>query len=273
MWDCEGLGCKTANLLESHPGMRRAPSPQLILPMLPTCKSSLVLSSTWHDAKRMTFTAVLEIQSSTHCPVEASVGNSDVPLHNSPSAFIHRWSSCQKGISTTDFPIPYFWSIQLFIPLLWISVVGEGIRKEVFSGWWPKSSTKNQQCWQGWHFSNVNWPQRENEESQGKAFLKLLQVPSCWTLYTSSEQALVRQVCDLELHWGPLARPDSTEAILASLPHQLSDPQKPAEACIDLMGKITTRASPLLETCTCTVAQPNPPQRKGDKTTAVGERT
>lgn len=134
MWDCEGLGCKTANLLESHPGMRRAPSPQLILPMLPTCKSSLVLSSTWHDAKRMMFTDVLEIQSSTHCPVEASVGNSDVPLQNSPSAFIHRWSSCQKGISTTDFPIPYFWSIQLFIPLLWISVVGEGIRKEVLVG-------------------------------------------------------------------------------------------------------------------------------------------
>lgn len=78
------------------------------------------------------------------------------PLHNSPAAFIHRWSTCQKGISTTDFPISYFWSIRLFIPLLWIAVVGVGIRKEIFSGWGPKSSTTNQRCWQGWLFSNLN---------------------------------------------------------------------------------------------------------------------
>lgn len=90
-------------------------------------------------------------------PVLATVMS---PLHNSPSAFIHRWSSCQKGISTAAFPISYFWSIQLFIPLLWISVVGVGIRKEIFSGWWLKSSTGNLQCWQGWLFGNLNWPQR-----------------------------------------------------------------------------------------------------------------
>lgn len=75
----------------------------------------------------------------------------------------------------------------------------------------------------------------ENEESQGRAFLKLLQVPSRWAVYASSGQAHVRQVCGLELHWGPSAKPGTTEASLASLPHQLSDPQKPA----DLMGKIT----------------------------------
>lgn len=98
-------------------------------------------------------------------------------LHNSPSAFIHRWSSCQKGISTPGFPISYFWSIQLFIPLLWISVVGVGIKKAIFSGWWPKSSRRNQQCWQGWLFSNLNWPQREEQRIPGQGISETLAGP------------------------------------------------------------------------------------------------
>lgn len=81
------------------------------------------------------------------------------------------------------------------------------------------------------------------------------------------------QLCGLELHWGPSAKPGSTEVSLASLPHQLSDSQKAAEACIGLMGKITARASPVLETCACAAAQPIPSLRKRDKTTAVGEST
>lgn len=60
----------------------------------------------------------------------------------------------------------------------------------------------------------------------------------------------------LELHWGPSAKAGSTEHSLASLPRQLSDPQKSAEACRVLLGKNTARAGPLLETCTFAASQP-----------------
>lgn len=197
------------------------------------------------------------VQSVQWRPVLAAVM---FPLHSPPSAFIHRWSSCQKGISTADFPVSYFWPIQLFIPLLWISVVGVGIWKEISGGWWPKSLTRNEHFWQAWLLITWTDHQGENEESQGSAYLKHLWVPSHRTWSASSEQASMKQAHGLESHQGLSAKASSTQASLASLPYQVPNLWQTAEAWTGPIEKITARARPLhfMETRMCATAQPIP---------------
>lgn len=217
--------------------------------MLPSCKSSLVLSSIWHAAKRMVFTDVLEIWSSTECPVEASAGNNDVPFAQFSFSIYPQLQLLPKGVFHCWRPSLLFWPIKLFIPLLWISVVGVGIWKEISSGCWPKSLTRNQCLWQAWLSIISIDHQGENKKFQGNAFLKHLWVPSHQTRSASSEQAHVKQVHGLALHWGLSAKPGNAQASLTSLPRLALQPSR---NWISATGKITAGA---VESCMCVTAQ------------------
>lgn len=220
--------------------------------MLPSCKSSLVLSSIWHAAKRMVFTNVLEILSSTERPVKACAGNNDVRFAQFSFSVYPQLELLPKGVFHCWLPSLLFWPIKLFIPLLWISVVGVGIWKKISSGRWPKSLTRNQGLWQAWLLIISIDHQGGNKESQGNAFFKHLWVPSHQTWSASSEQAHVKQVHGLALHWGLSAKPGNAQASLTSLPCLALQPSR---NWISTMEKTTAGA---VETCMCVIAQLKP---------------
>lgn len=140
------------------PGMRRQPSPQLILPLLPRYKFVPILPGTWLARRRVVFTDTLEIQSSTLCPVEPIAGSSDIPcaqfifsicpqVEQLPKGDFHWWLSCLLFVSDTIiYPSP-------------VSICGwlKSLER-VFQQAMAKIIDKKQTLPAGLSFNNLQWP-------------------------------------------------------------------------------------------------------------------
>lgn len=145
---------------DCNPGMRRGPSPQLILPMLPRCKSSLVLSRTWHVGKRMVFTDVLEIWSSTECPVEASAGSSDVSFAQFSFSVYPQMEQLPKGDFHCWLPSLLFLANSVLYSSP-VNICGRGRNLEGDFQWvMAKIIDKKPTPLAGLIFNNLNWPPR-----------------------------------------------------------------------------------------------------------------
>lgn len=125
--------------------------------MSPRCKSSLVLSSTWHAWKRMVFTDVLKIQSSIECPVEASAGSSDVPFAQSSFSIYPQVEQLPKGDFHCWLPSLLF----LANPVIYSSPVnicgwGRNLERDF---WWvvAKIIDKKWTLLAGLTSNNLNW--------------------------------------------------------------------------------------------------------------------
>ena len=128
--------------------------------MLPRCKSSLVLSSTWHAGRRMVFTVVLEIWSSTECPVEASAGNSNVPFAQFCFSIYPQMEQLPKGDFHWWFPSLLFLANQVIYSSP-VNICGCSRNLERDFQWMmAKTNDKKPTALTGLTFNNLNWPSR-----------------------------------------------------------------------------------------------------------------
>lgn len=244
---------------DCNPGLRRGPSPQLILPLFPRCKSSLVLSSTWHGAKRMVFTDVLEIWSST-----VSSGGQCWQQWCSLCRVLFQHLSIDRAFAKRGFPLLTSQSPisgQSSFYLSPVNICGWGRNLERGFHWvMAKIIDKKPTPLAGLTSNNLDWPPRGKWATSGQCISE-----------TSVGPVISETLC---LFWASSCETGPWLGIAPGIVSQarqqagqlsISSPPalQPLKNCWGLNryhGGITARASPLhfMETCMCASKQPVP---------------